>query len=204
MKHCENCGYPNPDNLTNCFKCNSSLEPPKQEPLPETAEQVDTQHTNPAPVAQQAKKPQPAWMTLFQAFVIILFLGGIGICINAGNNEAANITAKTNYMTSLDDEDSAYIDDSDTTHAVRYEVTGSADCVSMTYTNASGGTSQEADMAVPWSESFTAEDGEFLYISAQNKTEYGSVTVTIYVDNVPVETSTSSGAYVIAEAHYLP
>ena len=40
--------------------------------------------------------------------------------------------------------------------------------------------------------------GEFVYISAQNEGEYGSVTCRITVDGVVVSENTSSGAYGIA------
>jgi hypothetical protein len=64
--------------------------------------------------------------------------------------------------------------------AVRYEVTGSATSVSLTYQNESGGTSQIDPADMPWTYSFTGHYGDFLYISAQNNGETGSVTVTIY------------------------
>jgi hypothetical protein len=41
-----------------------------------------------------------------------------------------------------------------------------------------------------------------LYVSAQNLGESGSVTVTIYLNGAVVGKSTSSGAYVIADASY--
>ena len=40
--------------------------------------------------------------------------------------------------------------------------------------------------------------GEFVYVSAQNEGEYGSVTCRITVDGVVVSENTSSGAYGIA------
>jgi hypothetical protein len=86
-----------------------------------------------------------------------------------------------------------------TTYLIEYEVTGSAQSASLTYQNRDGGTSQE-DVSIPWTYSFTARSGDFVYISAQNEGEYGTVTVNIYLDGVQVKTSTSSGAYVIATA----
>lgn len=83
---------------------------------------------------------------------------------------------------------------------VIYKVTGSAITVDVTYANEDGGTSQESDVSVPWSYSFRREEGEFVYISAQNQGESGSVTVRIYKDGSIFKTSTSSGAYVIATA----
>ena len=83
---------------------------------------------------------------------------------------------------------------------VEYEVTGSASKVDVTYENEDGGTSQESDVSVPWSYSFKGYSGDFVYISAQNQGETGSVTVTIYKNGSVFKTSTSSGAYVIATA----
>ena len=88
----------------------------------------------------------------------------------------------------------------DTSISVTYEVTGSANAVDVTYENDDGGTSQEGEVPVPWSYTFTGEPGDFVYISAQNQGESGSVTATIITDGDTFKTSTSSGAYVIATA----
>lgn len=84
---------------------------------------------------------------------------------------------------------------------VKYEVTGSAITVSTTIENEDGGTSQFADVAVPWTYQFEGRQGDFVYVSAQNQGDTGSVTVTIYYDGDVFKTSTSSGAYVIATAY---
>jgi hypothetical protein len=52
---------------------------------------------------------------------------------------------------------------------------------------------------VPWEASFDAKGGSFLYVSAQNEATAGSVTCEILLDGESRTTSTSSGAYVIAE-----
>lgn len=83
---------------------------------------------------------------------------------------------------------------------VEYKVTGTAETVSITYENSDGGCSQESDVSIPWSYSFTGESGDFVYISAQNQGETGSVTVTIKTDGDVFKQSTSEGAYVIATA----
>ena len=82
----------------------------------------------------------------------------------------------------------------------KYQVTGTANTVFVTYENQSGGISQESDVSIPWSYSFQKKEGEFVYISAQNEGANGSVTVTIYRDGYVFKTSTSEGAYVIATA----
>jgi hypothetical protein len=46
--------------------------------------------------------------------------------------------------------------------------------------------------------SFAAADGQFVYVSTQNKGETGTITCNIVLDGVVVKTSTSEGAYKIA------
>ncbi|MBA7669777.1 hypothetical protein ES703_77911 [subsurface metagenome] len=88
-----------------------------------------------------------------------------------------------------------------TIYNVEYEVTGfPPNKVDVTFENESGGTSQYSNVSIPWSYSFEREEGEFVYISAQNQGESGSITVTIYKNNNILKSSTSSGAYVIATA----
>ncbi len=99
----------------------------------------------------------------------------IGVCLSAGNELSKD-------------------------HDVKYEVTGSAQSVDITYQNEDGGTSQVSDASVPWSYTFTGETLNFVYVSAQNNGETGTVTVTIYKDGEQFKSSTSSGAYVIASA----
>lgn len=83
---------------------------------------------------------------------------------------------------------------------VEYEVTGSTDVVSITIANKSGGTSQYSGVTLPWSTSFKADPGDFVYVSAQNQRDTGSVTAAIYIDGDKYKRSTSTGAYVIATA----
>lgn len=90
--------------------------------------------------------------------------------------------------------------DGGTEHAVTYEVTGSAGAIDVTYENANGDSSQEGGMAVPWRRTFTMTEGSFVYISAQNQGESGSVTCTVLVDGVEAESNTSSGGYTICSA----
>lgn len=88
---------------------------------------------------------------------------------------------------------------------VVYEVEGTADSVSITIQTPSG-SSQAANRAVPLTsaagapgieiDGFTA--GDFVYLSAQNEGEYGTVTCRIRVDGDVVSEVTSTGAYTIA------
>lgn len=87
-----------------------------------------------------------------------------------------------------------------TSWTVKYTVTGTAATVDVTYENSSQGTSQDSGVTLPWSYSFTGHAGDFVYISAQNDGASGNVTATIYKNDTVFKQSTSSGAYVIAEA----
>jgi len=88
------------------------------------------------------------------------------------------------------------------TPEVEYKITGTASQVDVTLNNATGGTEQYDNVSIPHTYTFDTFSDWFLYISAQNQGEYGSVTVTIYLNGEIVATSTSSGAYVIATASY--
>jgi hypothetical protein len=82
----------------------------------------------------------------------------------------------------------------------QYRVAGTALAAQLTYANATGGTEQHT-VNLPWSSDiFPTSADEFLYISAQNQGEYGSVVVEILVDGVVWKTSESSGQYCIADA----
>jgi hypothetical protein len=84
------------------------------------------------------------------------------------------------------------------TYKVTYRVRGTAGAVALTYRNAQGGTEQSS-VRLPWELSFDAKGGSFLYVSAQNQGATGSVTCEILLDDESRTTSTSNGAYVIAE-----
>ena len=83
---------------------------------------------------------------------------------------------------------------------VEYVVSGTAGSVDLTYSNQSGNSEQLSGVSLPWTYEFDGASGDFLYISAQNNGRSGSVVCDIYVNEKLIETSTSSGAYVIATA----
>ncbi len=84
-----------------------------------------------------------------------------------------------------------------TTYSVTYKITGTASRASVTYANEQGGTEQGV-VKIPWQGSFTAKRSQFLYLSAQNEGESGSVTCEIWVDGVKWKETTSRGAFVIS------
>lgn len=86
-----------------------------------------------------------------------------------------------------------------TPHTVRYSVEGSARGASLTYENAEGGTEQK-DVSIPWQQSFSMKEGDYVYISAQNMFgDDGSITTRIIVDGKEFKKSSSSGAYKISD-----
>ena len=115
--------------------------------------------------------------------IIILVAVGIGTCLGGNSTD----TSTPSYTPP------SY-------PSVVYEITGSAKSASVTLSNSTGGTEQYSNVSIPWNYTDNSFSGRFLYVSAQNQGEYGTVTVSIYVDNKLFKTSTSSGAYVIATA----
>ena len=88
----------------------------------------------------------------------------------------------------------------DTSRAIKYTITGTCTKADATY-QCCGNTQQESEVRPgAWEKTYTAKKGDFIYISAQNHTATGNVTVTIYIDDKLYRTATSSGAYVIATA----
>ncbi len=86
----------------------------------------------------------------------------------------------------------------DTSIDVRYEVTGTAESVDITYENLNGGISQVTGLPLPWSITITGNPGDYVYLSAHNKGESGSITVTIYDDGDVFKRATSQGSHVTA------
>jgi hypothetical protein len=83
------------------------------------------------------------------------------------------------------------------TYSITYRVKGTTGSADLTYQNAQGGTEQK-NVKPPWESKFTAKPGAFLYVSAQNQWDAGSITCEILVDGTVVKTSTSDGGYKIA------
>ena len=101
MKRCPDCGYPNPDNLTNCFKCQTSLEPeppsspaqpPVIEPTPADPAVDDSQPINACPECgltpesdeyslplcasyrtKMAYRPYPTWIIASTIAIVLVF-----------------------------------------------------------------------------------------------------------------------------------
>jgi hypothetical protein len=85
------------------------------------------------------------------------------------------------------------------THRVEYVIDGDCGWAGLTLQNAGGGTEQH-EVKLPAKYTIIARPGTFLYISAQKKSEAGSVHVEIRVDGVTVRRSNASAPYGIAAA----
>lgn len=95
--------------------------------------------------------------------------------------------------------DSVEEEDRPRAYRVDYHVKGTAEEVFVTYANSNGGTSQ-VTAPVPWSTGFQAMSGHFLYVSAQNSGDKGTVITEIAIDGKAYKQSQSEGAYVIASS----
>lgn len=90
-------------------------------------------------------------------------------------------------------------------HTAKYEIEGfGTTSASLTYRNSTGGTEQRT-VTLPASVPglvgvYFVETGDFLYISAQNNSSFGSVQVRIVVDGTTWRSATSSGAFGVATA----
>ena len=83
---------------------------------------------------------------------------------------------------------------------VKYEVNCSPSGFDITYENSSGNTEQKSISSNSWVTTFTGNQGDFVYISAQAKNENATITVKISYQGDVIEEASSSGDYVIATA----
>jgi hypothetical protein len=119
--------------------------------------------------------------TIVGIITVIFIIVGIAMCVLSPSPESS-----TPSYTTLPE--------------VTYKITGTAIKVDVTLNNDTGGTEQYGNVYLPREYWYPLFSDDFVYISAQNQGEYGTVIVSIYVDGVLFKTSTSSGAYVIATA----
>jgi hypothetical protein len=76
--------------------------------------------------------------------------------------------------------DGLFKDDDD--HEVRYEVTGTAEFISILYIEGTDNSFAIEHQQLPWSHSFRGEKGEIVYLQATNETETGEIRVVIHID----------------------
>lgn len=82
------------------------------------------------------------------------------------------------------------------TAQVVYTISGSSEAGTITYSTASG--IEQADAAPPWTRTITVPNGTPVTVSAQNGSEFGSVTCSINVDGVVISSNTSTADYGVA------
>lgn len=83
------------------------------------------------------------------------------------------------------------------TRDVKFEVKGTTPEVSVTI-GMGDKTEQYANVYTPWTKKVQMQKDEFVYLSAQNEREGGTVRVIIWVDGKIFKEASSSGSYVIA------
>lgn len=71
--------------------------------------------------------------------------------------------------------------------------------VALTYQNDNGGVQQEK-VNTPFSKSFTFQRGEFLYLSAQNQSTFGTIHVSIKANGREIYAATTSAPFGVATA----
>ena len=80
----------------------------------------------------------------------------------------------------------------------KYEVTGTSGDYSVTMQNTDNNTQQFSNVGNGWLYKWTQTTTRWLYLSAQNNSSSGNVTVRIYRDGKVVAENTSYGGYTIA------
>lgn len=88
----------------------------------------------------------------------------------------------------------------DDVHQYSYEVSGTSGDYNVTLEASPSGTEQYSNVGNDWWYKWeqTGNNPRFLYISAQNQNDFGTVIVKIIRDGITIATNSSSGAYVIA------
>ena len=88
----------------------------------------------------------------------------------------------------------------DRAFTVEYVVDGTARSAHVTYTNKDGGTEME-NVELPWSKTFQARSGHFLYISAQISYSGGGVQTEIKANGKTFKEAYLNGAHNIASVN---
>lgn len=217
--YCPSCGKEVPNHATFCLHCGTQMSSLNTEPKEVVAAQV----TKPSEVSEDTKqcpycaetikaeavvcrycgrdlveKPKAAPKTTEKeakkgtnwgcviVFIIVAVFAVIWVLSQLGSSPSSRTRAPVVIPTRAS-----------STYMVTYKVGGSTTRASVTYENDQGGTEQ-ADIPVPWTKTFTFQSGDFVYISAQNDKDYGTITCEITVKGNVFKTAKSSGAYTIA------
>ncbi len=140
----------------------------------------------PTPPSASPRNKFPVWVVVVIAILVVLYF--------VGQNDTTTSTPTQTPSAG--------------TITVEYEVIGTDACspacrlrADLTLENDSGGTDQHDNMPLPYRTTWRGFGlGDFVYISAQNQGESGTLACAIYVNGAKVFTASASGAYSICTA----
>lgn len=174
--YCPKCGSPVADDANFCAKCGLELSMPEEEAPAE-----------PVPVVEDdtAKKYGSGGGGRIIVVVLLIVMGLIAM--SKCNSSSSPTTGKTYSKPTANG-----------LITVRYELFGTADSASITYSNDTGATVQNTNAKVPQKFGFDAQPGQFVYLSAQSNSIGETIGCVIYADGVVVQKAESEGTYAIA------
>ena len=180
MPFCQACGHDNTEGTKFCGNCGVQLTP-----LPAQEVSVSTE-------APPEKKKGGCGKQVLALLILVLVACALVMFSNLADRTSGPSTTTEPRATSRPAATAK-----PTSYKVRYEVTGTIRQVSLTISNADGGTEQ-IDRSLPWKLEFTGKPGLFLYLAAQKSTKGGTITSAIYVNGVQQKSATSDADYGIA------
>jgi hypothetical protein len=130
-----------------------------------------------SPFQSQGAQKNPRLVLIFAVAGFVLAMGLAGVVFMLNSNTGTDKSELYN---------------------VRYEVTGTAESVLITYADEKGKIIQLSDIALPWKKIISVEKSSDLTLIAQNQKDNGSVNVRIYIDGKLYKESSSSEPHGIA------